>query len=111
MNQPATTTETIVEEISIKGSAERIFEALADAKQRLKWWGAKGAYQSTDLESDLRVGGKWMMKGTGMSGPFTCHGEYTRIDRPESSSLPGTPVGKMTTWNQSSASNWTRKTA
>jgi uncharacterized protein YndB with AHSA1/START domain len=81
MNQTAAT-ETIVEEITIQGSAERIFEALADAKQRLKWWGAKGAYQSTDMESDLRLGGKWMMKGTSTGRPFTCHGEYTKIDRP-----------------------------
>jgi uncharacterized protein YndB with AHSA1/START domain len=81
MNQ-STANETIVEEITIKGSAERIFEALADSKQRVKWWGAKGSYQATDMDSDLRIGGKWMMKGTGMGGPFTCHGEYTMIDRP-----------------------------
>jgi len=81
MNQ-SIASETIVEEITIQGSAERIFEALTDAKQRLKWWGAKGAYQSTEMDSDLRVGGKWIMKGTGRDRPFSCHGEYTKIERP-----------------------------
>jgi len=81
MNQTAAN-ETIVEEIAIKGSAERIFEALADPKQRLKWWGVKGVYESTEMDSDLRVGGKWIMKGVARGNPFSCHGEYTRIDRP-----------------------------
>ena len=81
MNQTAAN-ETIVEENTIKGSAERIFEALADPKQRLMWWGAKGVYESTEMDSDLRVGGKWIMKGVARGNPFRCHGEYTRVDRP-----------------------------
>jgi uncharacterized protein YndB with AHSA1/START domain len=81
MNQ-TTANETIVEEITIKGSAERIFEALADPKQRLMWWGVKGVYESTEMDSDLRIGGKWIMKGFARGNPFSCHGEYKRIDRP-----------------------------
>jgi len=81
MNQIAAN-ETIVEEISIKASAESIFEALASPKHRLRWWGRKGAYEPTEMDSDLRVGGDWMMKGVAMGNPFTCHGKYTRIDRP-----------------------------
>ena len=77
-----TTNETIIEEITIKGSAERIFEAIANPEERLKWWGSKGMYESTEMDSDLRVGGKWMMKGVAMKNPFSCHGEYTRIERP-----------------------------
>ncbi|MBV8278185.1 MAG: SRPBCC domain-containing protein [Verrucomicrobia bacterium] len=81
MNQTAAS-ETIIEEITIKGSAERIFEALADPKQRPQWWGKPGGYQSTEMDSDLRVGGKWIMKGLAMGKPFSCHGEYTKVDRP-----------------------------
>src|SRR6516162_5194761 len=81
MNQTAAN-ETIVEEINIKGSADRIFEALADAKQRIKWWGAKSAYESTEVDSDVRVGGKWMMKGIAFGNPFSCHGVYTKVERP-----------------------------
>jgi len=79
---PTTAKETISEEITIKESAERIFEALTNPEQRLKWWGSKGAYESKELDSDLRVGGKWLMKGIARGNPFSCQGEYTRIDRP-----------------------------
>jgi uncharacterized protein YndB with AHSA1/START domain len=81
MNQTGAT-EIIIEEITIKGSAERIFEAVADPEQRIKWWGVKGAYESTEMGSDLRVGGRWIMKGLAMGKPFSCHGEYTKIERP-----------------------------
>ncbi|MBV8224898.1 MAG: SRPBCC domain-containing protein [Verrucomicrobia bacterium] len=81
MNQTGAT-EIIIEEITIKGSAERIFEAVADPEQRIKWWGVKGAYESTEMDSDLRVGGRWIMKGLAMGKPFSCHGEYTKIERP-----------------------------
>jgi uncharacterized protein YndB with AHSA1/START domain len=30
--------DTIVKEITIKGSAERVFEALTNPDQRMKWW-------------------------------------------------------------------------
>jgi len=78
----SSTSETIIEEIMIKGSAERIFEALVDPKQRVQWWGQKGVYESTHVESDTRVGGKWLMKGTGFSKEFIVHGEYRQVDRP-----------------------------
>jgi uncharacterized protein YndB with AHSA1/START domain len=75
--------DTIVEEITIKGSAERIFEALTNPGQRVRWWGAEGRFQTTHMESDLRLGGKWMMRGIGMGGkPFTVGGEYRQIERP-----------------------------
>ncbi len=75
--------DTIVQEITIKGSAERIFEALANPDARMKWWGAEGRFQVTHIESDLRPGGKWVMRGIGMGGkPFTVAGEYRKIERP-----------------------------
>ena len=79
---PTTTDEPIVEEITIKGSADRIFEAIANPEERLRWWGAEGVYESTEMDSDLRVGGKWIMRGVARGNQFTCHGQYTRIDRP-----------------------------
>ena len=57
---------TIIQEIVIKASAERIFAALTDHAQRMQWWGAEGRFQTTHMESDLRIDGKWMMRGTGM---------------------------------------------
>ena len=35
--------DAIVQEITIKASAERIFEALTNPDQRVKWWGSEGA--------------------------------------------------------------------
>jgi uncharacterized protein YndB with AHSA1/START domain len=75
--------ETIIQETTIKGAAERIFEALTIPGQRVRWWGAEGRFQTTHMESDLRVGGKWTMRGIGMGGkPFTVAGEYRQIERP-----------------------------
>jgi uncharacterized protein YndB with AHSA1/START domain len=37
--------DTIVEEIAINGTADRIFEALTDPAQRIKWWGARDAFK------------------------------------------------------------------
>lgn len=75
-------TETIVQEITVKASAQRVFEALTDPRQRLAWWSRKGRFVATHFDSDLRVGGKWMMRGTGMGKPFTVRGEYRAIEPP-----------------------------
>jgi uncharacterized protein YndB with AHSA1/START domain len=75
--------DTIVQEVSIKASAERVFEALTNPEQRVKWWGAEGRFQTTHMESDLRPGGKWRMSGVGVGGrPFTVAGVYRAIERP-----------------------------
>ena len=77
------TIDAIVEEITVKASAERIFEALTDPEQRVKWWGLKGRFETTQMESDLRTGGRWMMGGTGMGGkPFRVTGVYRTVERP-----------------------------
>src|SRR6516165_1958103 len=74
---------TIVKEITIKGSAERLLQALTNPDQRIKWWGAEGRFQATQMESDLRPGGKWVMRGIGIGGkPFTVLGTYRTIERP-----------------------------
>jgi uncharacterized protein YndB with AHSA1/START domain len=77
---PTATSDTIVQEITIQGSADRIFQALTDPYQRVKWWGSQGLFQATHMESDLRPGGIWMMRATGTEGrPFTVRGEYQQI--------------------------------
>jgi len=80
---PTSTSDTIVQEISIRASAERIFDALTNPGERVKWWGAEGRFQTKEMESDLRIGGKWIMRGIGMGGkPFSIRGEYREISRP-----------------------------
>ena len=80
---PIRASDVIVQEITIKASAKRIFEALTDPGERVRWWGAEGRFQATHMESDLRPGGKWTMRGVGMGGkPFSVSGVYREIERP-----------------------------
>jgi len=74
--------EKIIHEIAIKAPAKRVFEALTDPDQRLAWWGLKGRFETTHVESDLRPGGKWLMSGAGMGRPFTVQGEYRAVEPP-----------------------------
>jgi uncharacterized protein YndB with AHSA1/START domain len=75
--------DSIQKEITIHAPAERVFAALVDPAERVQWWGAPGKFQATHLESDLRPGGAWLMRGTGAGGlPFTLRGEYRVVDRP-----------------------------
>lgn len=80
---PASVTDRIVQEIAIKGSAERIFAALTEPAQRVRWWGAEGRFQAKHMESDLRAGGKWVMRGIGVGGkPFQVGGVYRQVEPP-----------------------------
>ena len=74
--------EIVIQEITIKAPAKRIFEALTNPEQRREWWGSEGRFQTTQVESDLRVGGQWKMSGTGFGRPFTVTGEYRTIEPP-----------------------------
>ncbi|HEY5339651.1 MAG TPA: SRPBCC domain-containing protein [Candidatus Aquilonibacter sp.] len=79
---PTSADETIVKEISIDAPAERIFAALTEPNQRLTWWGGD-YFKGEHMESDLRLGGKWMMRGTAWGDkPFEVSGEYRVIERP-----------------------------
>ena len=80
---PVSVSDTRHAEITIRGTAERVFEALTNAQERMKWWGMEGRFQVLKMESDLRSGGKWMMSGSGVGGkPFQVTGEYREIERP-----------------------------
>ena len=74
---------TIVKEITIKASAERIFRAFTAPEERLKWWGSTGGYRGTAGVSDLRVGGHWESRGTSADGkPYMVSGTYLEVDPP-----------------------------
>jgi uncharacterized protein YndB with AHSA1/START domain len=80
---PTTVSDAIVQEITINAHADRIFEALTEPQERMKWWGSEGRFQVQQFESDLRPGGKWTMRGTGIGGrPFVVRGEYREVERP-----------------------------
>ena len=78
--------DVIVSEVHIAAPPERVFQALVDPKQVVKWWGGQGAGQSfrcTHFQCDLRPGGKWRSAGIdGHGNPFEVVGEYLEIDPP-----------------------------
>jgi uncharacterized protein YndB with AHSA1/START domain len=83
MNSVKVSEDTIVQEITIKSPAKRIFEALSNPDELVKWWGIAGKFQVTHVESDLRPGGKWRMRVMGGDGKeSTVAGEYREIERP-----------------------------
>lgn len=80
---PVTTSDAIVQELTMNAPAERIFDALTDPAQRIQWWNVEGRFQLKEFDSDLRPGGKWAMRGTAMEGrPFLIQGEYRQVERP-----------------------------
>ena len=78
--------DRIVQEVTIKASAERIFAALTQPEELLKWWAAEGKFQITHAECDLQSGGKWRVQVAGScraeATVSTVYGEYRTIDPP-----------------------------
>jgi uncharacterized protein YndB with AHSA1/START domain len=75
--------DEIVNEINIAAPPERVFQAIVDPAQVVKWWGHAGMYRCNEFQSDLRVGGKWRCAGEGgEAGKFEIHGEYLEIKPP-----------------------------
>jgi uncharacterized protein YndB with AHSA1/START domain len=75
--------DEIVSEIQIAAPPERVFQALVDPSQVLRWWGQTGIYRCTEFQSDLRPGGKWRNAGLSADGrAFEAVGEYLEIDPP-----------------------------
>jgi uncharacterized protein YndB with AHSA1/START domain len=75
--------DSIVAEAFIAAPPERVFQAMTDPAQLMRWWGQKGRYQHSGCEMDVRVGGKWMSTGTGVDGtPYKVEGEYLEVDPP-----------------------------
>ncbi len=78
--------DAIVSKIYIAAPPERVFQALVDPEQVVKWWGGQGAgqsFQCRHFQSDLRPGGKWRSAGVdGQGHPFEAFGEYLEVDPP-----------------------------
>lgn len=75
--------DAIVSEIHIAAPPDRVFYALVNPEQVLRWWGQSGIYRCTEFKADLRVGGKWRGAGVGPGGDnFEVTGEYLEIDSP-----------------------------
>jgi uncharacterized protein YndB with AHSA1/START domain len=84
MNPASVDSSSIVQEITIDAPATRVFQAFTDPSERVAWWNADdGRFRTTQMESDLRPGGRWEMRGTrGDGSPFTVKGVYRIVERP-----------------------------
>jgi len=74
---------SVLAEIFIAAPPERVFQAITDPDQLIRWWGQNGLYRITERSADLRLGGKWSSVGVGADGTqFRVEGEYLEIDPP-----------------------------
>ena len=69
--------------VEITAPPDRVFKALTDTEDVLRWWKAPGTSQITRWESDTRVGGKWHAAGVAPDGKtHNMHGEYIVVEPP-----------------------------
>lgn len=77
---------TIVQEVTIKAPAARIFNALTRPEELLKWWTAEGKFRLVHAECDVRPGGKWVMRVLGaqcsVGQEAVVSGEYRAVEAP-----------------------------
>ena len=86
MTPAATSNDTIVQEITIKAPAARIFAALTDPDQLLEWWGIEDQFKLVRALCDVRSGGKWTMRVMGLGDEEAresiVHGVYRTVVPP-----------------------------
>jgi uncharacterized protein YndB with AHSA1/START domain len=86
MNPASIADDSIVQEITIRARAERIFHALTDPSELLRWWASEGKFRAIEVETDPRPGGKWRMRVEGSCRPdvqFTVvSGRYLEVAPP-----------------------------
>lgn len=92
---------TILATVEIAASQERVFRALTDPREVVRWWGSPDTYQTTEWQADLRPGGSFQARGVGADGhAFGVAGEYLVVDPPHKLShtwKPDWENGQVTT--------------
>lgn len=80
--QAITDGETVLATVDVSVSPQRAFDALNSAEVE-QWWGAQGLYQFTRWQSDLRVGGRWLVDVVRPDGTvMPAGGEYLVVSAP-----------------------------
>jgi len=79
--------DAIVSEVHINAPAERVFQALIDPQQLMRWWNSEEC-QTEFFEMDARPGGQWCFRTkktklnvNGMN-QFCCQGEVLEFNPP-----------------------------
>jgi uncharacterized protein YndB with AHSA1/START domain len=74
---------TILATVEIAAARDRVFRALTDPQEVVRWWGSPDTYRTTEWKADLREGGSFRASGLGADGvAFSVVGEYVVIDPP-----------------------------
>lgn len=71
-------------EMQIAAPPDRVFQAITEPTQLLRWWGQPGIYHTTKWCADLHPGGKWSCEGVSDKDGSAFHvkGEYLEVDPP-----------------------------
>lgn len=73
----------ILANVEIGAPPDRVFKALTDPKEIVRWWGSADTYRTEEWTADFRVGGRWRALGRAADGkPFRVEGEFLEIDPP-----------------------------
>lgn len=69
--------------VEIAAPPERVFRALTDGNEVVRWWGSADTYKTTEFSADLRVGGQWRARGIAVDGKqFEVSGEFLTLEAP-----------------------------
>ena len=63
--------DVIALEVQIAAPPDRVFQAITDPTQLLRWWGQRGVYHGTNWYADLRPGGQWRCDGVSDTEQFS----------------------------------------
>lgn len=76
--------DAIAMEVQIAAPPDRVFQALTDPTQLLRWWGQQGMYHGTKWSTDVRPGGQWRCEGVSDTdgSAYSVSGEYLEVDPP-----------------------------
>jgi uncharacterized protein YndB with AHSA1/START domain len=76
--------DAIALELQIAAPPDRVFQAITDPSQMLRWWGQQGVYHCTKWCTDVRRGGQWRCEGVSDTDGTAFHvsGEYLAVDPP-----------------------------
>jgi uncharacterized protein YndB with AHSA1/START domain len=76
--------DAIEVEVQISAPPDRVFQAITDPAQLLRWWGQQGMYHGTKWCTDVRPGGQWRCEGVSDAdgSAYSVNGEYLEVDPP-----------------------------
>ena len=73
----------ILGSVEIAAPPEKVYRALTNPEEVVKWWGSDEVYRTTGWTSKLSPGGSWRAEGRSADGStFSVEGTYLELDPP-----------------------------